>query len=60
VYNAANVSNLQLIKKIGNIETFDVIALNGVALVVAHDGLYQYDYSDLNNIRQLSNITIAD
>jgi hypothetical protein len=60
VYDATDAANLQLIKKIGNIETFDVIAFNGVALVVAHDGLYQYDYSDLNNIRQLSKITIAD
>ena len=52
-------SNLKLIKRIESIETSDVITLGGVALVVAKDGLYQYDYSDLNNIRFLSKITIA-
>lgn len=60
IFNASNVSNLQLIKKIDNIETFDVITLDGVALVVAKDGLYQYDYSNLSNIRFLSKITIAN
>ena len=60
IYNAASVSNLQLIKKIEDIETYDVITLGGIALVVAKDGLYQYDYSDLNNIRQLSKITLVN
>ena len=60
IYNAANVSGLQLIKKISGIETFDVITLGGIALVVAKDGLYQYNYSNLSNIYQLSKITIAN
>ena len=59
IYDAEDVSNLKLIKRIETIETSDVITLGGVALVVAKDGLYQYDYSDLNNIRFLSKITIA-
>ena len=59
IYDATDVSNLKLIKRIESIETSDVITLGGVALVVAKDGLYQYDYSDLNNIRFLSKITIA-
>jgi len=60
IYDAADVSNLKLIKRIESIETSDVITLGGVALVVAKDGLYQYDYSNLNNIRFLSKITIAN
>ena len=59
IYDAADVSNLKLIKRIESIETSDVITLGGVALVVAKDGLYQFDYSDLNNIRLLSKITIT-
>lgn len=59
IYNAANVSNLQMIKQIAGIETYDVIAFNGIALVVAKDGLYQYDYADLNNIYLKSKILIA-
>lgn len=58
VFNAADVMNLQLIKTISGIDTYDVIAYNNTALVVAKDGLYQYDYSDINNIRQLSKITV--
>jgi hypothetical protein len=56
VFNAANVQNVTLIKQIKDIETYDVIAFNKVALVVAKDGLYQFDYSDMNNIKLLSRI----
>ena len=59
VYNASNVMNLQLIKQISNLETYDVIAYNNIALVVAKDGLYQYDYSNVNNIHLLSKIGIT-
>ena len=58
VYNAANVQDLQLKKTITGIETYDVIAYNNRAIVVAKDGLYQFDYSDISNIRQLSKIAI--
>ena len=59
VYNAANVSDLKLIKKIDGLETFDVIAHGGVALVVAKDGLYQYDYTNVNDIKFLSKIVLV-
>jgi len=59
VYNASNVSNLQLIKQIQGFETYDVIAFNNHALVVAKDGIYQYDYSDLNNITLQSKMTVS-
>ncbi|MEP7374210.1 MAG: hypothetical protein ABI675_12520 [Chitinophagaceae bacterium] len=57
-YDASDVRNLRLIKTIDGMETYDVIAMNKVALVVAKDGLYQYSYADLANIRLLSKITI--
>jgi hypothetical protein len=59
VYNASDVNNLQLLKTISGMETYDVIAWNGIALVVAKDGLYQYDYSNLQNIRLLSKMTLS-
>ena len=59
VYNASDVNNLQLEKTIGGMETYDVIAWNGVAIVVAKDGLYQYDYSNTANISLLSKINIV-
>ena len=57
-YNAADVSNITLLKTISGIETYDVIAQNGWALVVGKDGLYQYDYSSLSDIKLLSKLSI--
>jgi hypothetical protein len=56
IYDATDVHNLGLIKTIDGIEANDVIAQNGKAIVIATDGLYQFDYSDVNNIQQLSKI----
>jgi hypothetical protein len=59
VYDASDVMNLKLIKQFPGTETYDVIANNKMALVVAKDGLYQYDYSSLDNIHPVSKITIS-
>jgi hypothetical protein len=59
VYDATLPTNLKLIKQIPNLQTFDVIAYTGVAIVVASDGLYQFGYSNPSNIQQLSKITIS-
>ena len=42
-----------------DIHAYDVIPLNGVLIVIADDGIYQYDYADLNDIRLLSKLTVA-
>jgi len=54
VYNAANPASLVLIKQIKSNEPYDAIAANKKLLVVTADGLYQYDYSNINYIKQLS------
>lgn len=59
IFDAANVNDIKLLKQIPLAETYDVIAYNGLAIIVAQDGLYQYDYSNLNNIKQLSKISVA-
>lgn len=41
-----------------DIKTYDVIAYNKVLIMVGSDGIYQYDYSDINNIVELSVIHI--
>ncbi len=41
------------------INTFDVIPLNGVLFMIGDDGFYQYDYTDLQNIHLLSFIPVA-
>jgi len=60
IYNAADVNNLKLIKHFAGIETSDVIANGNIALVVAKDGLYQYDYSNANDIHLLSKVNVAE
>jgi hypothetical protein len=58
VYDASNPSGITEIKQFSGLDAFDVIAMNGKAIVVAKDGLYQYDYSNRNDIRLLSKIGI--
>lgn len=49
-----------LVAHYNDINAFDVIPLNDVLIMIGADGLYQYDYSDLENIRLLSYIPIYD
>ena len=59
-YNASDVRNLSLQKQITGLNSYDVIAINGWALVVAKDGLYQYDYSSLSNINLISKLSVKN
>jgi hypothetical protein len=56
VYDATDVSNLQMIVQLKSAEVYDVIAENGVAVVMAKSGMYEYDYSDINNIHLISKL----
>lgn len=57
LYNAANIMDLKLLQTISGLDTYDVIAMNKVALVVAKSGLYQYSYNDPSNPQLISSIT---
>lgn len=59
IYDAADVMKLKLISTIPDLETFDVIAYKGIALVVAKGGLYQYEYSNPASPVLLSKITVG-
>ncbi len=41
-------------------DTYDVIPMNGILMLVGDGGIYQYDYSDPENIIQISHITIKE
>jgi len=41
-------------------DTYDVIPMNGILMLVGEGGIYQYDYSDPENIIQISHITIKE
>ena len=56
IYDATNVGQLQLLQRVEGMEALDVIARDGIALVVAKDGFYQYDYSDPSHLKLLSRI----
>ncbi|MEP7110673.1 MAG: hypothetical protein ABI760_21955 [Ferruginibacter sp.] len=58
IYNTANVHDIQLVENIGHINPFDVICQAGLAIVVADEGIYQYDYTNINNITLISKIAI--
>ena len=60
LYNAASPLSLQLVKEIGGMETYDVIAVNKLAIVVAKDGLYQFDYTNPAALKQLSKISLSN
>jgi hypothetical protein len=58
VFDAENPDEVgdHLLKKFGNIFAVDIIPINGVAMVIGDDGLYQYDYSDPTDLQLLSEI----
>ncbi len=60
IYNAADPMTLAAnqIAHYPTVDAFDVIPLGEILLLIGEDGLYQYDYSDLDNIKQLSHIRI--
>jgi hypothetical protein len=58
LYDATDPTKLQLITQIGQTNAYDVIAVNHHLMVVAADGLYQYDYSDTQHINLLSTLTL--
>jgi hypothetical protein len=58
VLDATKPTEIKLKQTISMADTYDVICLNGLAIVTAKDGLYQYDYRDINNIKLLSKIAL--
>jgi hypothetical protein len=58
MYDATVPGAIVLKKHITGIETYDAIAWNNNLIVVAKDGLYQYDYSHPNNLVQRSKLSV--
>ena len=61
IYDADDPLNIDnnMIANFPGIETYDVIPVNGILMLIGDDGLYQYDYSNLEDIQLLSSITIT-
>lgn len=60
VYNIEDKHHIDenQIAAFSNINTFDVIPVNNYLFMIGDDGFYQYDYSDLQNIHQVSYIPV--
>lgn len=58
VFDATNPTEAgnHLIKRFGNIEAVDVIPYNGVAMVIGDNGIFQYDYSNPEDLELMSEI----
>ena len=59
VFDASNVLSLKMLQHIKNMDTYDAIAWNKNLLLVTKEGLIQFDYSDIKNIRQISKLSIS-
>lgn len=59
IYDATDVQHLQIIKVFPHIIATDVIPWANRLIVVADNGLYQFDYSNRNDIKLLSAINIS-
>lgn len=57
--NAQTATNITTVKLLENINARDVIPHNNILLVTAEDGLYQYNYSDLQAPKLLSKLSIT-
>ena len=60
VYDASNPYMIKnnMIARFPEINAFDVIPVNDLLIMVGVEGIYQYDYSDLNHIELLSTLPI--
>lgn len=58
MYNADAAGTVTLIKQVPNIEPYDLIAWNNRLVVVARDGLYQYDYSNPSALHMVSKLNV--
>lgn len=61
-FDATDVQKISdnLLAHYKNINALDIIPYQHIAMVIAKDGLYQYDYSDIKNIKLISQLPIIN
>lgn len=57
IFNNADPANLQVVSQFNDHSAMDVITYNGTLMMIGQDGLYQYNFDDLDNLSLLSTIT---
>lgn len=58
IFDVSDPYNLTTIAEFDHFQAFDVIPLGGLLLCVGPDNVYQFDYTDLSNIQEVSRIEI--
>jgi hypothetical protein len=61
IYDATDPLQIDqhMLKQYSDMKAIDVIPFGNVLIMIAEDGIYQYNYADLQNIVQLSKISIG-
>ncbi|HLO89708.1 MAG TPA: hypothetical protein VK172_00960 [Lentimicrobium sp.] len=62
VYDATNPMeiNMHQLAHFADIKTYDVIPYDGLLMMIGDDGLYQYDYTNLDSLKLLSHLPIGN
>jgi hypothetical protein len=60
IYDCSDILHItdHMVYNYPNINAFDVIPIGGVLVLIGEDGLFQYDYSNIQNISLLSTIPV--
>lgn len=56
IYDCSNPYNLQQVSGISGIDAYDIILDEGILYLVGKQGLFQYNYEDIDHLQLLSNI----
>ena len=59
VYDVSAAKDVKLIKQFKEVHAQDVIPLESTLLMIGKDGLYQYDFSNIDEMKQVSKISIV-
>jgi len=59
IFDVSDPLNIQLLKHFTGFTAYDVIPLGGLLLMVGPDNVYQFDYTDIENIVQISEIPLG-
>jgi hypothetical protein len=57
-FDAANVMDIKQLQHFKGMDAYDVIPLKNNLMMIGKDGLYQYDYSNPNDLKLLSKIGV--
>lgn len=60
IFDVSDYLDIQLISSFSIGPTYDVITRNSMAVIVGQNGVYQYNYQDINNVTQLSLIPVKE